>query len=236
MRRKVLFFTGAGIDKESGIETFRDNGGLWNNYKVEEVATIDGWETDRKKVLDFYNERRKQLKNVEPNIAHKIIASLEKDFDVTVVTQNVTDLHERAGSTNVIHLHGELKKVRSTVDSTIIYDWSEDCNIGDKCKKGSQLRPHIVWFGESLNHKFIERTTEIASECDICVIVGTSMQVAPANSIPFLTKDTTLIYYIDPSDINFNIPYLRKSFFYHFKDIASNGMIKLENELKEIFL
>lgn len=237
MKKKILVFSGSGIDKESGIETFRDsNNGLWNNHKVEDVATINGWKRNKERVLNFYNERRRQLKNVEPNIAHKIIADLEKNFEVTIVTQNVTDLHERAGSTNIIHLHGELKKVRSTLDSTLIYDCTEDCNIGDKCERGSQLRPHIIWFGESLDSKFIQNSTQAAVECDVCIVIGTSMQVSPANTIPFLTKDTTLIYYIDPSDIEFNIPYMRNAFFHHFKEKASDGMIKLENELREIFL
>jgi NAD-dependent deacetylase len=156
MKKKILVFSGAGVDKESGVETFRDSqDGLWNNNKIEDVATPDGWRRNKEKVLDFYNMRRAQLKEVEPNLAHQIIADLENEFDVTVVTQNVTNLHERAGSTKIIHLHGELTKVRSTLDSTLIYDWTEDCNLGDKCEKGSQLRPHIVWFGENLNPKFI---------------------------------------------------------------------------------
>ena len=237
MKKRILVFSGAGIDKESGIETFRDaEDGLWNNYKIEDVATPSGWRRDKEKVLNFYNERRRQLKNVEPNLAHQIIADLEKDFDVTIVTQNVTDLHERAGSTKVIHLHGELTKVRSTLDSTLIYDWTEDCNIGDKCEKGSQLRPHIVWFSENLNPKFIERATETAQECDICIIVGTSMQVAPANQIPFLTKPNTLIYVIDPAEMDFHIDKQRKPFLYHIQEVASVGMEKVKNDLKNILL
>jgi NAD-dependent deacetylase len=178
--------------------------------------------------------RRAQLKDVEPNLAHKIIAELENDFDVTVVTQNVDNLHERAGSTNVIHLHGELTKVRSTLNPSLIYDWIEDCNVGDKCEKGSQLRPHVVWFGENLDPKNIDLATEVAMDCDFCIIVGTSMQVAPANQIPFLTKSNTLIYVIDPSDMDFYIDKQRKPFLNHIKDVASVGMQKVKQELLEI--
>jgi len=236
-KKKVLIFTGAGVSAESGVATFRTgDDGLWYNHKIEDVATFDGWRRDKEKVLSFYNMRRAQLKEVEPNLAHKIIADLEKDFDVTVVTQNVDNLHERAGSTNIVHLHGELTKVRSTLDSTLIYDWIEDCNVGDKCEKGSQLRPHIVWFGENLNPKFIERATEVAQECDVCIVVGTSMQVAPANQIPFLTKPNTLIYIVDPSNLDLSVDKQRIPFIEHIKDVASVGMEKIKNDLKNILL
>jgi NAD-dependent deacetylase len=236
-KKKILIFTGAGVSAESGVATFRTgDDGLWYNHKVEDVATFDGWRRDKEKVLNFYNMRRAQLKEVEPNLAHQIISDLEKDFDVTVITQNVDNLHERAGSTKVIHLHGELTKVRSTLDSTLVYDWTEDCNIGDKCEKGSQLRPHIVWFGENLNPKLIDRATEVAQECDVCIVVGTSMQVAPANQIPFLTKPNTLIYVVDPSDMDFYIDKQRKPFLEHIKDVASVGMEKIKNDLKNILL
>jgi NAD-dependent deacetylase len=242
MKKKILVFSGAGVDKESGVETFRDSqDGLWNNNKIEDVATPDGWRRNKEKVLDFYNMRRAQLKEVEPNLAHQIIADLENEFDVTVVTQNVTNLHERAGSTKIIHLHGELTKVRSTLDSTLIYDWTEDCNLGDKCEKGSQLRPHIVWFGENLNPKFIERSEEAAQECDFCIIVGTSMQVAPANQIPSLCKVGTPIYYVDPGE-GFNLPRWSDGNgrwsenvecinYTHIKEVASIGMEKVKNDL-----
>ena len=234
--KKILIFTGAGVDKESGIETFRDsNDGLWNNYKVEDVATLDGWRRDRQKVLDFYNERRKQLKSVEPNLAHQIIADLEKDFDVTIVTQNVTDLHERAGSTKVIHLHGELIKSKSTFPGSFdTYDCTDDIKVGDKCEKGSQLRHNVCFFGENLNPKFIERAEEAAYECDICIIVGTSMQVAPANQIPFLTKPNTLIYVVDPAEMDFYIDKQRKPFLYHIKEVASVGMKKVKSEIEDV--
>jgi NAD-dependent deacetylase len=236
-KKKVLIFTGAGVSAESGVATFRTgDDGLWYNHKIEDVATFDGWRRDKEKVLSFYNMRRAQLKEVEPNLAHKIIADLEKDFDVTVVTQNVDNLHERAGSTNIVHLHGELTKVRSTLDSTLIYDWIEDCNVGDKCEKGSQLRPHIVWFGENLNPKFIDRATEAAQECDVCIVVGTSMQVSPANQIPFLTKPNTLIYIVDPSNLDLDVDKQRIPFIEHIKDVASVGMEKIKNDLKNILL
>jgi NAD-dependent deacetylase len=232
-KKKILVFTGAGVSAESGVATFRTgDDGLWYNHKIEDVATPDGWRRDKEKVLNFYNLRRSQMKDVNPNLAHKIIADLEKDFDVTVVTQNVDNLHERAGSTKVIHLHGELTKVRSTLDPTLIYDWSEDCNVGDKCEKGSQLRPHIVWFGEGLDNNFIERSEEAAQECDFCIIVGTSMQVSPANQIPFLTKPNTLIYVVDPSDMDFHIDKQRRPFLTHIQEVASIGMEKVKLEIE----
>ena len=243
MKKKILVFSGAGVDKESGIETFRDsNDGLWNNYKIEDVATPVGWRRDRQKVLDFYNERRKQLKNVESNLAHKIIAELEKDYDVTVVTQNVTDLHKRAGSTNIIHLHGELTKARgcmydhktSPLDTVVDVGYNP-INIGDKCPTtGSQLRPHIVWFGEDLDPDFVDMATEAAKECDVCIVVGTSMKVSPANTIPFLTRETTKIYYVDLSDLDFYVPEYRTDLFNHYQELASTGLEKVKNDLKNI--
>jgi len=232
---KILIFTGAGVSAESGVETFRtDSNGLWMNHKVEDVATPQGWKRDREKVLNFYNERRRQLKEVEPNLAHKIIADLEKDFEVDVITQNVDNLHERAGSKNVLHLHGELTKVRSTLDPSLIYDWESNCNIGDRCRKGSQLRPHVTWFGEDLDNEITEKSVKIAGEVDVCIIVGTSMNVAPANLIPHLTKETCLLYYVDPSD-NWQPPNSRKSFYTHIKEPATSGMKKVKEELLEIF-
>jgi NAD-dependent deacetylase len=223
--KKILVFSGAGISAESGIETFRSGtDGLWNNYNIMDVATPRGWKADKNKVLDFYNQRRKQLETVEPNLGHKFIAKLERYFDVTVVTQNVDCLHERAGSTNVIHLHGELTKVRSTVDPTLVYDWGyKDLNIGDFCEKGSQLRPHIVWFEENLDPKDFRVAIEKAKNCDICIVVGTSMLVSPANEIPFLTPEDSPLYYVDPSD-SFYVPEYRQVFFHHIKEVGSIGM------------
>ena len=236
-RKKILVFSGAGVSKESGIETFRDSKeSLWNNFKIEDVATISAWRKDKETVLKFYNERRAQLKQVKPNLAHRLIAELENEFDVIVVTQNVDDLHERAGSTNVIHLHGELTKVRSTLDPSLIYDWTEDVNLGDKCDKGSQLRPHIVWFGEQLNQDFVDQAVKVAEQCDYCIIVGTSLQVSPANEIPFLTDFKTPVYYIEPSNIDmlmYDIPDYKLPYFHHIEDVATNGMQTIFNQLNK---
>ena len=231
--KKILIFTGAGASKESGIETFRDSkDSLWNNHKIEDVATIDAWRKNRSLVLDFYNQRRAQLKDVEPNLAHKLIADLEKCFEVTLVTQNVDNLHERAGSKNVIHLHGELTKSSSTFPgSTEMYDCPGDINIGDKCPRGAQLRPAIIWFGENLDAKNIVMAEDAAIKCDICIIVGTSMQVFPANQIPFLTKEDCIIFYVDPSEKDFYVPEFRKEFFHHIKEPATTGMQTLINIL-----
>jgi len=234
MKKKILIFTGAGVSAESGVKTFRDADGLWYNHKIEDVASPEGWRRDKETVLEFYNQRRRQLKEVEPNDGHRVIAELEKSFDVTLVTQNVDNLHERAGSTNVIHLHGELTKVRSTLNPNFIYDWEDDLNLGDKCERGSQLRPHIVWFGEMLDPRNIAEAEKAANDCDFCIIVGTSMKVAPANQIPFLTKEGCFIYYVDPSDIGFYVPEYRN--FRHIQDLASVGMQKVKDELSSILL
>ena len=232
-KKKILVFSGAGVSKESGIETFRGDGGLWGSYRIEDVATIDAWRRNRSLVLDFYNQRRAQLKLVHPNLAHQAIADLEKDYDVVLVTQNVDNLHERAGSTNVVHLHGELAKSRSTFPGSCeTLDCFGDINIGDKCSRGSQLRPHIVWFGENLDPNDLDKAEAVAKECDICIIVGTSMQVFPANQIPFLTKEDCIIFYVDPSEKDFYVPEFRSSFFHHIKEPATTGMQTLVNILK----
>ncbi len=193
---KIVVLSGAGISAESGIKTFRDHDGLWEGHDVMAVASPDGWAKDMSLVLDFYNQRRKQLKEVTFNSAHKNIASLESQYDVVVITQNVDDLHERAGSSDVMHLHGQLNQVRSTQDSSLIYDWMEDLNIGDKCQLGSQLRPHIVWFGEAV--PMIEKAAEEIMNCQICVIVGTSLQVYPAAGLISYAPKSCKVYYIDP--------------------------------------
>lgn len=195
--KTIAVLTGAGISAESGISTFRDSGGLWNNYDIEEVATPQAWQRNPDLVLDFYNQRRKQLYEVDPNAAHYALAELEKAFKVKIITQNVDDLHERAGSTNVLHLHGELKKVRSSDDPSLIYDldgW--ELKKGDKCEKGSQLRPHVVWFGEPV--PMIEPAAEISAEADIYLIVGTSLNVYPAAGLIHYAKDGIPVYLIDP--------------------------------------
>lgn len=235
-RQKILVFSGAGIDAESGVSTFRDKGGLWDSYKVEDVATIDAWNRNPQPVIDFYNMRRKEMESVVPNNAHYIIAELEKNFDVTISTQNVSDLHEKAGSTNVIHLHGELSQLRSEFSYNTKKPYDSDLKLGDTCPNGGQWRPDIVFFGEILDTVKMEDTTEAAKECDICIIVGTSMKVSPANNIPWTTSDNCLIYYVDPSNIDFNIPKQKRPFFYHIQKIASIGMKEIKLDLEEIFL
>ena len=195
--KKVAVLTGAGVSAESGLSTFRDAGGLWEGHDVTEVASPEGWRANRELVLKFYNERRAQLKDAKPNAAHHAIAELEMKYDVTVITQNVDDLHERAGSSNIIHLHGELVKARSSVDEHLLYEigYKEIC-IGDKCDKGSQLRPHIVWFGEMV--PMIEVAAEVVSEADMLIVVGTSLVVYPAASLVDFTQHGIPIYIIDP--------------------------------------
>jgi len=196
MKKHIVVLTGAGMSAESGIKTFRDENGLWEGHDVMKVASPEGFKHNPELVLDFYNKRRKQLKDVKPNQAHKDIAQLENKYKVTVITQNVDDLHERAGSTNVVHLHGELRKIRSCGDEKDIKSWTEDIHIGDLCSKGYQLRPHIVWFGEAV--PMIEKAIDICYTADILIIIGTSMQVYPAASLIDYAPPKTPIYYIDP--------------------------------------
>ncbi len=196
--KKLVVLTGAGISAESGISTFRDGNGLWQNHRIEEVASPLAWENNQQLVLDFYNQRRKQLFEVEPNNGHKWLVKLEEKFDVQIITQNVDDLHERAGSSNVLHLHGELKKVRSTKNSNIIYTLNHwELKQGDKCELGSQLRPHIVWFGESV--PMIEMAIPIVTSADILIVVGTSMVVYPAAGLINFVANNIPVYYIDPN-------------------------------------
>jgi NAD-dependent deacetylase len=195
--KRLVVLTGAGMSAESGIRTFRDADGLWNNYRIEEVASPAAWERDPQLVLDFYNMRRKQLYEVEPNAAHIALAELEKDFDVQIITQNVDDLHERAGSAKVLHLHGELKKVRSTADEALVYlldGW--ELKLGDRCEKGSQLRPHIVWFGEPVPN--IMTATAMVQKADIFVVIGTSLKVYPAAGLLHYVPHSVPKYLIDP--------------------------------------
>jgi NAD-dependent deacetylase len=235
-RKKILVFSGAGVSQESGVETFRGlSGGLWNNYDVMKVAHIDAWKEDPQTVIDFYNLRRQDMGKVFPNEAHKIIAELEKWFDVTIVTQNVDNLHELAGSTKVIHLHGEITKLRSENNSHITQEWIGELELGQLAEDGYQLRPDVVWFGEELDSDRIEEAKRSAGGCDACIIVGTSMQVAPANMIPFLTPETCLLYYVDPGDKDFHIPKFRDFFFYHFQEVASVGMEQVKEDLLSTF-
>jgi NAD-dependent deacetylase len=196
-RKKIVVLTGAGISAESWIKTFRDSDGLWENHRIEEVATFQAWQRNRELVLDFYNQRRRQLQECEPNEAHRLLVTLEKKYDVHIITQNVDNLHERAGSSNVLHLHGELLKVRSTLNEHLVYEWKEDLNTGDRCEKGSQLRPHIVWFGEPV--PMIEAAGKIAAQADIFVVVGTSLVVYPAAGLVHYTDFTVPKYVIDPN-------------------------------------
>ncbi len=196
--KKLVVLTGAGMSQESGLRTFREMGGLWEEYDVMDVATPEAWARNPELVNRFYNDRRKQLYECEPNAGHLGLAELEKHFDVHIITQNVDDLHERAGSSKVLHLHGELKKVRSSVDPRLVYNLNGwELKLGDKCERGSQLRPHVVWFGEEV--PAMEEAVEIAAQADVFVVVGTSLNVYPAAGLVHYTRDDVPIYVIDPA-------------------------------------
>lgn len=195
-KKKLVVMTGAGISAESGIKTFRDADGLWEGHDIMEVASPVGWHNNRALVLDFYNKRRKQLLEVQPNSAHYTLAKLEEEFDVHIITQNVDDLHERAGSSKVLHLHGELLKARSTLDEEYIIDCKNDILEGDCCPKNNQLRPHIVWFGEAV--PAMEEAIVITETANIVVIIGTSLQVYPAAGLMNYAPSNAPIFYIDP--------------------------------------
>ena len=195
--KKLIILSGAGMSAESGVKTFRDDDGLWQNHRFEDVASPIAWQNDPELVMEFYNQRRKQLFEVEPNPGHLALVRLEKKFDVEIITQNVDDLHERAGSSNVLHLHGELKKVRSTIDPNLVYTMDQwELKMGDKCEKGSQLRPHIVWFGEAVD--MIGPAVEIVSKADIVLVIGTSMVVYPAAGLINYVSDDVPKFYVDP--------------------------------------
>lgn len=196
MKKKLVVLTGAGISAESGIKTFRDADGLWEGHDVMEVASPEGFRKNPKLVLEFYNQRRRQLHTVKPNLGHETLVALERDFDVHIITQNVDNLHEQAGSTKVLHLHGELFKARSTQNENHILDWKTDLNWGDCDANGNQLRPHIVWFGEAV--PAIEEAATITQQADYLAIIGTSMQVYPAAGLLHYTKPNVPVYYIDP--------------------------------------
>ena len=232
--KKITVLTGAGVSAESGVCTFRDSDGLWENHKVEDVASIEGWYRNPQLVLDFYNARRKQLPQVRPNAAHLAIADLEKDYKVTVITQNVDNLHERAGSTKIIHLHGELTKVRPEnccndrdgfSEETVFDIGSDEINLGDMAPNGAQLRPHIVWFGEAVPK--IEAAIDAVEATDILLIVGTSLQVYTAAGLYRYAKMDTPIYIIDPKDVP-----ARDSRITHIKEVATKGMEEFKNILK----
>lgn len=220
--KKIVVLTGAGISAESGLSTFRDSGGLWDGHDILEVASIDGWYKNPEKVLEFYNTRRKQLVNVKPNKAHLFLAKLENNHDVTIITQNVDDLHERAGSTNIIHLHGELTKARSEANPKITIDLNyKDIAIGDMAEDGYQLRPAIVWFGEMV--PLIETATKITKNADYLIVIGTSLEVYPAANLVYHASEKTQKYIIDPKN-----PEL-KSYdnWVHIKKFATEGVMEL---------
>lgn len=229
MKKKIVVFTGAGVSRESGILTFRDSvDGLWENHNIDDVCTPSGWKKDREKVLNFYNDRRRQLPSVEPNSAHTGLVKLEDKYDVTIVTQNVDDLHERAGSSKILHLHGELTKARGTLSSkeSIVDIGYDDINIGDKCPNGSQLRPHIVWFEE---YPFnVEESYDAMIEADVLIIIGTSLMIGYTLNLLSSVSDDCKIYYIDPQPSRYldhtkDITYIEKP--------ATEGVESILNEL-----
>ena len=196
-KKKLMVLTGAGISAESGIKTFRDADGLWEGHDVMEVASPEGWHKNKELVLDFYNQRRRQLQDVQPNLGHLTLAALEADFDIHIITQNVDNLHEKAGSSHVLHLHGELLKVRSVnPKENRILDWHDDLNLGDVDENGYQLRPHIVWFDEAV--PALDEAIEITQTADYFAVIGTSLQVYPAAGLLHYTRANVPIFYIDP--------------------------------------
>lgn len=227
-KKKLIVFTGAGISAESGIRTFRDAGGLWEEVSIEDVATFEAWQRNREKVLDFYNQRRKQVFETFPNAAHLMLAELETEFDVQVITQNVDDLHERAGSSNVLHLHGEIMKARSTVDDNLVYDLKNwHLNEGDQCEKGSQLRPHIVWFGEMVPNMDVANL--MATKADLFVVIGTSLNVYPAAGILNFVPPQVPKWLLDPGDFDLAVYRDLK----HIRLTAVQGVNVLKEELRK---
>lgn len=195
--KRIVILTGAGMSAESGIDTFRDHGGLWQRYKMADLATPEAWKRNPGLVLEFYNQRRKKLFEVNPNAGHNALVKLEQKFDVQIITQNVDDLHERAGSSHVLHLHGELRKASSTVDPDLVYDIGDKpIKMGDLCEKGSQLRPYVVWFGEPV--PMIHEASKLASEAEVFIVIGTSMVVYPAAALIHYVEDGVPKYYVDP--------------------------------------
>ncbi|GAA8757636.1 NAD-dependent deacylase [Helicobacter pylori] len=202
--KNLVILSGAGISAESEIKTFRDADGLWEGHDIMEIASPYGWKKNPQKVLDFYNQRRRQLFEVYPNKAHKALAELEKHYQVNIITQNVDDLHERAGSSRILHLHGELLSVRSEKDPNLVYRWEKDLNLGDLAKDKSQLRPDIVWFGEAV--PLLEEAISLVKQAHLLIIIGTSLQVYPAASLYTHAHKDALIYYIDPKAKNARLP------------------------------
>ncbi len=223
----IIVFSGAGMSAESGIDTFRAKGGLWEQHSIDEVATPEAWQRNPRKVLDFYNMRRKQLLQVKPNEAHQIIARLEADYKVKVITQNIDDLHERAGSTEVLHLHGELRKSRSTADESLVYSIEgADLNWGDLCEKGAQLRPHVVWFGEMV--PAMDEAIPLVRNCALLIVIGSSLQVCPAAALLQMVEEEAAVVVIDPGEPN----YSPADNVFHLPLKAIEGMRLLSNLIK----
>jgi len=227
-RKKLVVLTGAGISAESGLKTFRDSDGLWEGYEIEDVATPRAWKKNPQLVLDFYNERRKNVLEANPNAAHIGLAELEKDFDVTIITQNIDDLHERAGSTKVMHLHGEIFKMRSERDVTLVYDIKADMQLGDTAADGAQLRPNIVWFEEPV--PMIDAAVPVVQQADIFVVVGTSLVVYPAAGLVTVADDAIPKFIVDK-----NIPYTTSVYnITAIQKSATEGVCELIQLLKEL--
>ncbi|MBS1636848.1 MAG: NAD-dependent deacylase [Bacteroidetes bacterium] len=228
-RKKIVVFSGAGMSAESGIQTFRDSGGLWEKYRIEDVATPDAWHKNPELVLDFYNQRRKQIIQAQPNEAHRMVAQWQEFFDVQVITQNIDDLHERAGSKKVLHLHGEIMKARSTRDPDLLYPVrSGEIRMGDVCETGAQLRPHIVWFGELVPE--MENAALLVSQAEIFVTIGTSLNVYPAAGLISVSPDHVTKYLVDPG--TFNLDYIKN--LSHIKMGAVDGIKHLTDVLKAL--
>jgi len=228
-KKKIVVFSGAGMSAESGIKTFRDTGGLWEENKIEDVATFEAWLKNQDLVLDFYNQRRKQVMEAHPNEAHYQVAELQKHFDVQVITQNIDDLHERAGSKHVLHLHGEIMKGRSTAKHELVYDLKHwEIKSGDTCEVGSQIRPHIVWFGEAVPE--MVRATELAEQADIFITIGTSLNVYPAANLIHVIEGHIPKFLVDPGD--FNLDYIKNLTI--IKATAVEGMKILSKKLNEL--
>ncbi|WP_448564027.1 SIR2 family NAD-dependent protein deacylase [Thalassotalea ganghwensis] len=227
-RKKLVVLSGAGVSAESGIATFRDANGLWEGHDILEVASPEGWNKNPGLVLNFYNQRRRQLKLVASNNAHQLISQLEQYYDVCVITQNVDDLHERAGSQYIIHLHGELLKAQSSLDKQLVYPWHEDIKLGDTCQQGAQLRPFIVWFGEDVPN--LPKAAFEVEQADVVIVIGTSMQVYPAASLVDYAKPHADIYYIDPTpSINYSLKACKS--LKVIKATAQQGMAKVYSQL-----
>lgn len=225
-KKHIVALTGAGISQESGIKTFRDSDGLWENHNIMEVASPEGFKQNPELVLNFYNARRRQLKDVSPNSAHKFLAELEEEYKVSIITQNVDDLHERAGSSHVVHLHGELNKSRSINNENLIFEQNEDIQVGDLADDGHQLRPHIVWFGEAV--PMISEAIEIIETAEILLIIGTSMQVYPAAGLINHFPNQFPVYFVNP-DPEFRKP---RENFVHIQEKAVKG----SEQLREILM